>query len=86
MEVAFGESAHCVLSSTSAFKTRTLHRNTEDCWEWPSAAPSQHLESKPDGVDLPANTLGDTMPASGEPKGYQTCYFTGSSGNKIRFP
>ena len=70
----------------TALKTRMLHRNVEDCWEWLSAVPWQHLEGKPHDVDLPASTLGDTLPASGEPKGYQRCRFTGSSGNKTHFP
>lgn len=63
-----------------------LHRNVEDCWEWLSAVLWQYLKSKPHDVDLPASTFGDTMPASGEPKCYQRCHFTGSSGNKIHFP
>lgn len=53
--------------------------------EWLSAVPWQHLESKPHDADLPANTLGDTVPASGEPRGSQRSHFT-VSGNKAYFP
>lgn len=44
------------------------------------------LETKSQDVDLPASTLGDTMPASGDPRVYQRCHFTGNSGNEIHFP
>lgn len=72
--------------NTPAVKTRMLPRNVEGCWEWLSAVPWQHLNSKPHDVDLPASTVGDTMPASGHAKGHQRCHFTGSSGNKTHFP
>lgn len=81
-----GEELTVFFSTTSALKTRILHRNTEDSWKRFSAVPWQHIESKPHDVGLPTNSLGDTVPVSGEPKGCQKCRFTGSCGNKIHFP
>lgn len=86
VEVAFVGRAHWVFLNMPAVKTGMLPRNVEGCWEWLSAVPWQHLKSKPHDVDLPASTVGDTMPASGHPKGHQRCHFTGSSGNKTHFP